>query len=156
MKLVVQVKLLPTPEQASVLEATLRVCNRAATYASQVAFAEELKDRNGLQKEVYADLKARFGLSAQPAVRAVKKVVDAYATLRANLRAGNLGPPTSKRYRKAVGHRLPPGGGPAVRRSLSVLAVRRTYGVDLDGGRADARHPVCLLTRPAQDARRPP
>ncbi|MFH8737836.1 hypothetical protein [Streptomyces sp. NPDC017964] len=30
MKLVVQVKLLPTPEQAAALEATLRACNRAA------------------------------------------------------------------------------------------------------------------------------
>ncbi|EKX67374.1 transposase, IS605 OrfB family protein [Streptomyces ipomoeae 91-03] len=101
-KLVVQVKLLPTPEQASALEATLRACNRAATYASQTAFAKGLKDRNGLQKEVYADLKATFGLSAQPAVRAVKKVVDAYTTLKANLQAGNLGPPTAKRHRKAV------------------------------------------------------
>jgi hypothetical protein len=52
---------------------------------------------------VYTELKATFGLSAQPTVRAVKKVADAYATLKANLRAGNLGPPTSKRYRKAVG-----------------------------------------------------
>ncbi|MFE9173269.1 RNA-guided endonuclease InsQ/TnpB family protein [Streptomyces kebangsaanensis] len=103
MRLVVQVKLLPTPGQASALKATLRACNRAATHASQVAFAKGLKDRNGLQKEVYADLKAAFGLSARPAVRAVKKVVDAYATLKANLRAGNLGPPTSRRYRKAVG-----------------------------------------------------
>ncbi|ARF59626.1 transposase [Streptomyces gilvosporeus] len=96
------VKLLPTPVQASALEATLHVCNRAANHASGVAFAKELKDRNGLQKAVYADLKATFGLSAQPVVRAVKKVVDAYATLNANLRAGNLGPPTTKRHRKAV------------------------------------------------------
>lgn len=102
-KLVVQVKLLPTPEQASTLDATLRACNRAATYASIVAFTKDLKDRNSLQKEVYSDLKATFGLSAQPVVRAVKKVVDAYATLKANLRAGNLGPPTSKRLRKVVG-----------------------------------------------------
>ncbi|MER5899682.1 transposase [Streptomyces mirabilis] len=103
MKLVVQVKLLPTPVQASALEATLRACNRAATHASTVAFNRGVRDRSGLQKEVYADLKAAFGLSAQPAVRAVKKVVDAYATLRANLRAGNLGPSTSRRYRKALG-----------------------------------------------------
>lgn len=101
-KLVVQVKLLPTPGQASALEATLRACNRASTYASQVAFAKDLKDRNGLQKEVYADLKATFGLSAQPVVRAVKKVVDAYVALKAGLRAGNLGPSTSKRYRRAI------------------------------------------------------
>ncbi|MCT7355467.1 zinc ribbon domain-containing protein [Streptomyces sp. 15-116A] len=85
MKLVVQVKLLPTPEQASALEATLRACNQAATYASSVAFAKNLKDRNGLQKEVYADLKATFGLSAQPAVRLVKKVVDAYKAQKAGV-----------------------------------------------------------------------
>lgn len=103
MKLVVQVKLLPTSEQASALEATLRACNRAATWASQVAHTRNLTDRNGLQKEVYADLKSVFGLSAQPAVRVVKKVVDAYTTLKASLKAGNLGPSTSKRYRKAVG-----------------------------------------------------
>ncbi|MFJ8537099.1 zinc ribbon domain-containing protein [Streptomyces sp. NPDC093591] len=90
MKLVVQVKLLPTPEQAMALEVTLRTCNRAATYASQVAFAKGLKDRNSLQKAVYADVKATFGLSAQPVVRAVKKVVDAYTTLKASLEAGNL------------------------------------------------------------------
>ncbi|MGI5144358.1 hypothetical protein [Streptomyces sp. CA-106110] len=53
-----------------------------------------MKDRNGLQKAMYADLKATFALSAQPVVRAVMKVVDAYATLKTNLRAGNLGPPT--------------------------------------------------------------
>jgi len=101
-KLVVQVRLLPKPEQASALEATLHACNRAATHASAVAFAKGLKDRNGLQREVYAELKASFGLSAQPAVRSVKKVVDAYATLKANVRAGNLGPSTSRRYRRAI------------------------------------------------------
>lgn len=37
-KLVVQVKLLPTPAQAAALEATLRACNEAATWASGVAF----------------------------------------------------------------------------------------------------------------------
>ncbi|WPB92394.1 hypothetical protein [Streptomyces malaysiensis] len=50
MKLVVQVKLLPTPEQASALEATLRACNQAAAYVSAVAFANDLKDRNGCRR----------------------------------------------------------------------------------------------------------
>ena len=44
--------------------------------------SRRVKDRNGLQKLVYADIKAAFGLSAQPAVRVVKKVVDAYSALR--------------------------------------------------------------------------
>ncbi|MFG2963440.1 RNA-guided endonuclease InsQ/TnpB family protein [Streptomyces sp. NPDC048288] len=86
MKLVVQVKLLPTSVQASALEATLRACNRAATYASRIAVARNLRDRNGLQREVYWELKAGFGLSAQPAVRVVKKVVDAYAAVRGRSR----------------------------------------------------------------------
>jgi predicted transposase len=102
-KLVVQVKLLPSPEQAAALEATLRACNRAADHVSRTAFETGVKDRNGLQRLVYADIKATFGLSAQPAVRVVKKVVDAYGALAASLQAGRLGGPASKRYRKAVG-----------------------------------------------------
>jgi IS605 OrfB family transposase len=100
-KLVAQVKLLPTAEQAVPLDATLQACNRAASAASARAFADEVFSRNELQKLVYADLKAGFGLSAQPAVRVVKKVVDAYAALRANARAGNLGVPGSRRRVKA-------------------------------------------------------
>ncbi len=102
MRLVVRVKLLPTPEQTQALEATLRACNRAADYVSLIAFESGVQDRNGLQKVVYADVKATFGLSAQPAVRVVKKVVDAYATLAAQLKAGLLGGKGSKRYRKAT------------------------------------------------------
>ncbi|MDW6063053.1 transposase [Streptomyces sp. FXJ1.4098] len=146
MKLVVQVRLLPTPEEASALEATLRACNRAATYASQVAFAKDLKDRNNLQKEVYGDLKARFGLSAQPVVRAVKKVVDAYAALRANLRAGNLGPPTCKRYRAAVGTPIgfrPEAAQPFDDRCLSWQYDARTVSIWTVAGRMRGIRFVC-------------
>uniref|UniRef100_A0AAU2V4X0 Transposase n=1 Tax=Streptomyces sp. NBC_00003 TaxID=2903608 RepID=A0AAU2V4X0_9ACTN len=112
MKLVVQVKLLPTPVQATALDATLRACNRAADQTSRVAYETGATSRNDLQKAVYTDLKARYALSAQPVVRVVKKVVDAYATLRASLKAGHLGPADSKRYRKAT-------GAPIVFRSLA-------------------------------------
>jgi IS605 OrfB family transposase len=138
MKLVVQVKLLPTPTQAAALETTLHACNRAATHASQVAFAKNLKDRNRLQKEVYADLKATFGLSAQPAVRVVKKVVDAYATLKANLRAGNLGPPTSRRHRRATGSPIvfrPEAAQPFDDRCLSWQYDARTVSIWTVDGR---------------------
>lgn len=96
-----QVKLLPSPEVAAALAATLAVCNRAADAVSVVAYEAGTRSRNGLQKLVYARLKAEFGLAAQPAVRTVKKVVDAYATLRANIRAGNLGPAGSQRRGRA-------------------------------------------------------
>ena len=47
--------------------------------------------------------KERFGLSAQPAVRVIGKVADAYTTLRANVEAGNYGPPGSQRRRNSGG-----------------------------------------------------
>jgi putative transposase len=109
-KLVVQVRLLPTAVQAVALAATLHACNAAANHVSRVGFERDVFSRNELQKLVYAEVKARFGLSAQPAVRVVKKVVDAYTTLRANIRAGNLGREGSARRVKAeskpVGFRL--------------------------------------------------
>lgn len=100
-KIVAQVKLLPaSAHDADALAATLRACNRAANAASEVAFARDLKRRNGLQDAVYHRIKADFDLGAQAAVRTVKKVCDAYATLKANLRAGNYGPEGSKRRAK--------------------------------------------------------
>lgn len=101
-KIVAQVKLLPaSAHDADTLAATLRACNRAANHASEVAFAKDLKRRNVLQQEVYFALKADYDLGAQPAVRVVKKVCDAYATLKANIKAGNLGREDSKRRLRA-------------------------------------------------------
>ncbi|WP_235967501.1 RNA-guided endonuclease InsQ/TnpB family protein [Streptomyces mesophilus] len=102
MKLVVQVKLLPSPDQATALKATLRSCNQAANTASEVAFANGLKRRNTLQSVVYHRLRADFRLGAQAAVRVVKKVCDAYSALNANLAAGNLGREGSKRRIRAL------------------------------------------------------
>ncbi|WP_328503010.1 transposase [Streptomyces sp. NBC_00457] len=84
MKLVVQVKLLPTPVQAAALEATLRACNEAATWASEIAFANDVKRNFALREHTYGE------------------TCDAYATLSGNPRAGNLGKPGSNRYRKAT------------------------------------------------------
>ncbi|WP_369249818.1 RNA-guided endonuclease InsQ/TnpB family protein [Streptomyces sp. R41] len=138
MKLVVRVKLLPTPEQASALGATLLACNRAAIHVSRVAFEQGVTSRNELQTLVYAEVKAAFGLSAQPAVRVVKKVVDAYATLRANLAAGNLGKSGSKRYRKAAGQAVvfrPEAAQPFDDRCLSWQLDAGTVSIWTIGGR---------------------
>ncbi|MBZ9639009.1 RNA-guided endonuclease TnpB family protein [Streptomyces sp. PSKA30] len=102
MKLVVQVKLLPTTAQAAALEATLRACNEAASWASEVAFENDVKNNFALRKLTYNQAKARWQLGSQAAQHVIKKTCNAYATLRANLRAGNLGRPGSKRYRKAT------------------------------------------------------
>lgn len=52
------------------------------------------------QRLTYGDLK-QMGLSAQPAIHVARKVVGAYAALKANIRAGNLSGPGSDRWVKA-------------------------------------------------------
>jgi putative transposase len=91
---------MPTPEEAAALESTLRVCNDAANWLSGRAYERGENSRKALQGFAYADLKAR-GLSAQPALHVLRKVADGYTTLRANIRAGNLGKPGSRRRSKA-------------------------------------------------------
>ncbi|MBW1602951.1 transposase [Streptomyces sp. JJ66] len=99
-KVVVQVKLTPSPEMATALEATLHAANDAANWLSAEAHQRGEFSRKALQGFAYHDLKAR-GLSAQPALHVLRKVADAYTTLRANIRNGNLGKPGSKRRTKA-------------------------------------------------------
>jgi putative transposase len=97
------VKLLPRPEQASALAATLRACNIACGLISEAAHTGSAFDRNGLQKAVYQRVRQERGLGAQAAVRCVKKVVDAYTTLHAQVRAGLLGREGDGRRVKALG-----------------------------------------------------
>ncbi|MCA2188730.1 transposase, partial [Nonomuraea cavernae] len=86
MKLVVQVKLLPTPEQAAALEATLRAVNDAATWVSQLAHDRRVFRNYDLRRHVYGQVKDRYGLAAQAAQHVIKKVADAYTTLHAHVR----------------------------------------------------------------------
>ncbi|RAG86778.1 transposase [Streptacidiphilus pinicola] len=99
-KIVVQVKLLPEAGQVAVLRSTLRTVNEAACWVSAVAFERGVPREYELRKHTYAELKAR-GLGAQAAQHVIKKTRDAYTTLAANIRAGNLGKPGSKRRVKA-------------------------------------------------------
>jgi putative transposase len=97
-KIVVQVRLFPDAAQEAALRDTLTLCNKAANVASAAAFARRLFGKQAIQRLTYGELKA-MGLSAQPAIHVARKVADAYTTLRANLHAGNLGKPGSKRRR---------------------------------------------------------
>ncbi|MDI3404059.1 ATP-binding protein [Streptomyces cavernicola] len=132
MKLVVQVKLLPTPLQAAVLEATLHACNEAATWASEIAFTKDVKRNFALREHTYAEIKQRWGLGAQAAQHVIKKTCDAYTTLKANLKAGNLGKPWSKRYRRATGKPIafrPQGAQPYDDRMLPWQIPQRTVSI---------------------------
>jgi IS605 OrfB family transposase len=96
-KQTIQVRLLPTPEQASALLETLRVCNEAATWLSSNMRSRRMFQKFGVHKYFYADLRVRFGLAAQPTIRVIGKTVDAYTTLHSNVQAGRYGPPGSRR-----------------------------------------------------------
>ncbi|RCG23984.1 transposase [Sphaerisporangium album] len=71
-------KLAPSAEQREALLATMRACNAAANRAAEVAFAHRTANKMALQKLVYADLRAGFGLSAQMAIRSIAKACEAY------------------------------------------------------------------------------
>ncbi|MFF1356988.1 RNA-guided endonuclease InsQ/TnpB family protein [Streptomyces sp. NPDC058297] len=101
MKLVVRVKLLPTPVQALALEETLQACNEAANWLSEQAHAAGATSRSALQASAYTELKAR-GLSAQPALHVVRKVADAYTALAARLNARRVSKRRSERSTEAA------------------------------------------------------
>jgi IS605 OrfB family transposase len=78
MKLVAALKLLPSSEQATRLHATLARCNEAATWLAGVGFEKSVFRQYDLHKLAYTDLRERFGLTAQVAVRTIAKVADAF------------------------------------------------------------------------------
>ena len=78
MKLVAAVKLLPTPDQAAVLTATLARCNEAATWLASAGFEAKAFRQFDMHKLAYRMMRDRFGLTAQAAVRTIAKVADAY------------------------------------------------------------------------------
>jgi putative transposase len=78
MKLIAQLKLLPTPAQADMLKRTLEAANAACNYISGVAWASKTFGKFALQKLCYQDVRETFGLAAQMTIRALAKVGDAY------------------------------------------------------------------------------
>ncbi|MGI5289490.1 RNA-guided endonuclease InsQ/TnpB family protein [Nonomuraea polychroma] len=128
MKLVVQVKLLPTTEQAEALEATLHQLNQAANKVSRLAFETQTFGVYGLRSQVYSELKAA-GLGAQQAQHVIKKVADAYTSLRGLISNGRL---TGRRRRKAESKPItfrPEAAHPFDDRCLSWLHNVRTVSI---------------------------
>jgi len=78
MKLTTAVRLLPSNEQADALRSTLRRSNAASNYVSELAWEKRVFGKHALQKLCYHEVKARFGLKAQAAIQAVRKVADSY------------------------------------------------------------------------------
>ncbi len=78
MKQTLLFKLAPDADQHAALLRTLEAFNAACTAVAAVAFREQSASKIDLQKLVYYDIRARFGLSAQMAIRAIAKVAEAY------------------------------------------------------------------------------
>lgn len=78
MKLTVQMKLQPTPEQADALRRTLERANEACNYISRVAWEAKTFRQFAVHKLVYQPVRETFVLAAQMAIRCIAKVADAY------------------------------------------------------------------------------
>ena len=75
-KLTAKIKLQPAPDQHAALLKTLETANAACNYASRQAWDTRTFTQFPLHRVVYGELRERFELSAQVAVRAVGKVCD--------------------------------------------------------------------------------
>lgn len=80
------VKLLPMPEQATALLATLEVANVVANSISRLAWEVQEFGQYALHKRAYHAVRADGVLSAQMVVRVISKVADAYKLDRQTIR----------------------------------------------------------------------
>ena len=79
MKVIAQVKLLPTPEQADALKRTIELANEACNYLSERAWETKTFRQYSLHKRAYRDTRNEFpNLSSQVVVRCIARVADAY------------------------------------------------------------------------------
>jgi IS605 OrfB family transposase len=78
MYLTMQLKLLPAPEQAKSLLATMERFNAACDSLAATAFQNRCANKVELQKLAYHDIRRDFDLSAQMTIRAIAKVVEVY------------------------------------------------------------------------------
>jgi putative transposase len=78
MKLTLQLQLLPTAAQKADLLATLERFNAAASFAVKVGFEAGIFGQVTLHKLAYYEIRERFGLSSQMAVRAIAKAVECF------------------------------------------------------------------------------
>ena len=78
MKLTLQIQLMPDREHAARLRETVEQFNEAAEWLAGIAFERKSANKVALQKIAYRELRDRFGLSAQMAVRCIAQVCESY------------------------------------------------------------------------------
>ena len=78
MKLIAQVKLQPTEQQADALRRTMLAYNEAANYISEQAWMRKMFRKFDLHHATYYAVREQFGLAAQLTIRVIANVADAY------------------------------------------------------------------------------
>jgi len=78
MNLTLRIRLLPTEDQKTQLLSVMERFNEAANFAAQVGFEAKVYSQPSIHKLVYKEIRERFGLSAQLAVRAIGKAVEVF------------------------------------------------------------------------------
>ena len=78
MKLTLQTQLFPNADQAAKLQQAVEQFNAAAEWLAGIAFERRLANKFALQKIAYKELRERFGLPADMAIRCIARVVEAY------------------------------------------------------------------------------
>jgi len=89
MKLIVQVKLLATPEETDALLQTLEMANTVCNQISERAWENKTFRQYPLHRLVYHEMRQAFPLSSQMVVRQIAKVTDAYKVDRKTKRTFN-------------------------------------------------------------------
>jgi putative transposase len=78
MKLTLQLQLLPTDDQKAELLATMERFNAAASFAARVGFEHKVYGQVSIHGLAYREIRERFGLTSQMAVRAIAKAVECF------------------------------------------------------------------------------
>jgi len=82
MQLSIKIKLVPSQEQRKTLLKTIEAYNEACNFVSQVAFENKTASVVKIHRICYYDIRKKFNLSSQMAVRVVGKVADTYKIAR--------------------------------------------------------------------------
>jgi IS605 OrfB family transposase len=77
-KLTLQLKLLPSTEQHPLLLETMERFNDAASFAAEAGFSAGVFSQPSIHSRCYFEIRSRFGLSAQMAVRSIGKAVETF------------------------------------------------------------------------------
>ncbi len=80
MKLSMKLKLITTESQKEALLDTMQRFNSACDYISDIAYQNKAFGQIRLHKLTYYDVRDKFGITSQMAVRAIGKVVESYKT----------------------------------------------------------------------------